>query len=119
MNKLFKYRASKVLMLLIMFMASTVGASLFFAKSASADWFDDLSVDYIVYKKPDSSPTSFLYYSGKDSSWKFLQAPNIPKVHLDGKSCDTADANIDFDSSKVYNNCTGLIITPNTQPEWF
>ncbi len=119
MNKLFKYRASKVLMLLIMFMASTVGASLFFAKSASADWFDDLSVDYIVYKKPDSSPTSFLYYSGKDSSWKFLQAPNIPKVHLDGKSCDTADANIDFDSSKVYNNCTGLIITPNTQPDWF
>ena len=119
MNKLFKYRASKVLVLLAMFMVSTVGASLFFAKSASADWFDDLSADYIVYKKPDSSPTSFLYYSGKDSSWKFLQAPNIPKVHLDGKSCDTADANINFDSSKTYNNCTGLIITPNTQPDWF
>lgn len=110
-----KINMVKICMSLLVFVVSAVGLSILYAKPASADWYSDLGVKYTVYQKGNS----YLYWNGRDNSWKILNG-TIPQVRLDGKSCSTADDNSrDFNSPKVFNNCTGLEVTARTESAWF
>ena len=79
-----KINMVKICMSLLVFVVSAVGLSILYAKPASADWYSDLGVKYTVYQKGNS----YLYWNGRDNSWKILNG-TIPQVRLDGKSCST------------------------------
>ena len=115
MTRPFKNHMKRLAVLISIFIFGTIGISLLCSDPALADWYSDLGLKYTVYKKN----SDFLYWNGKDNSWKILSNVNNPRVNLNGTSCDTADSNIDFDSSATYYNCVGLIISANTQTDWF
>lgn len=106
-------RRSLYRLLAIMLVAGAIGY-LFHTELASADWYDDQGKTYTVYKKG----SNFLYWNGRTNTWAIMSG-STPQVHLDGKSCNTPDANIDFDGSKTFYECTGLEITAHTQSTWF
>ena len=113
MNKLLKNPG----IVISVFIVGMVAINILFSHSVLASMFSQLPDNYHVYE--DTTTDRILYWNGSRNNWDIISAPNIPRVYFNGGGCDTADSDLRFDGSKIYWNCSSLVVRASTMSWWF